>query len=240
MSKIMRNLQEIKRKIKENLAQTKKEDVDLNSINDNVETVDSYFESLDNIIYINIGGEKISRLMLKYIYKYSYILSIKADIINIKTNNKDDPYFIDICLDAWETLYDIIRLNPIANIKTELTLYTNAETDILEFEGKNLFGDDWSIIKKKIKFSTKFNSELNYELLNQYNEMNFLDKKYTTSLCCFCNIESRKASKMNKILIKDEYTRKSLNKSSILNGFYMSCVTCDPNRNRPILVNNNM
>lgn len=94
--------------------------------------------------------------------------------------------------------------------------------------------------KKKIKFSTKFNSELNYELLNQYNEMNFLDKKYTTSLCCFCNIESRKASKMNKILIKDEYTRKSLNKSSILNGFYTSCVTCDPNRNRPILVNNNM
>lgn len=234
MSKIMKNLLEIKKKIKENLA-SKKEEVELNSIDDNTESVESYFESVDKIIYLNIGGQKISRIVLKYILRYPFILSIKADITKVNINNKNDPFFIDICLDVWETLYDIIRLNPITNVKTEFTMYTNAEIDILEFEGNNLFGEDWKTITRKVKFIAKNISQKSYDALNQYNELGYLDKKYPNSVCCFCNTNNKLVPKLNKILITDESIRNVINKNAIFSYYYLSCVNCDPNKNRPII-----
>lgn len=234
MSSIIANLKSIKDKVSNlkelsilsepNLFDSRKSRVEMKTI--------EFFKNSKNTVLLNIGGEKIipSNLVLYLNFKHNLTILNK---LNSYDKTKKDPVFIDITLDAWETLSQIIRINPDKLNKTtkldeKISVYTATEIPILEVYAANLFGSDWDYLKKRFEFVyLTINRRLTF--LSKNNDVEAESQLWGSDVKIKCYI----CGKLNDgNFWKQKYSSKKREDDYVIRGYYATCITCDATKTK--------
>mmetsp|Transcript_33539 Transcript_33539/g.34845 ORF Transcript_33539/g.34845 Transcript_33539/m.34845 type:complete len:235 (-) Transcript_33539:61-765(-) len=230
MSSIIANLKSIKDKIANfgNLKDSEKpEEKSSEERKKRVKSkVENYFKNTKTV-FLNIGGEAIIPSAVHIYLDFSYQLSIKEKIKTIKENSLEKPLFIDMSFDVWETLAEIIRINP--SEPHGNLIYTKADLPVLEVEAARLFLSDWSRIKSML--SIKYLPETKrLKLLKSYQEKGVVDnvsnlwESKIKIKCYICGVAN------DGKLWKLKYSNSSRRDDFVVDGYFATCKKCDPEK----------
>ena len=192
-----------------------------------LEKTKNYFESINEIIQLNIGGEEIIQSKLSFYKSCTLKLSFLEKLIehyqNIERRSK--PFFINISIESWEVVTEIIRrLDSL--YKEKINILTRVEIPVLEVEAENIFLDDWKLIKKSINlkympFNKRFTalSEMTTKELNE-NTITW-DRKVKIQ-CYICGKENQGE------FWKIKHSNATRLDYFVVNGYFGTCRICDP------------
>lgn len=226
MTSIIADLKNIKEKI-QGMDLAENNENEINNEKSRKERVEmklkNFFDTIDQCILLNIGGEIIVKTCIDIYLQFNYKLTI---IDKLKSYKHSEPLFLDFSSEVWETLVEIIRINPIPS-ENEYNIYTKADICVLEEEAKVLFDVDWQKIKKLIKlhylpinkkliFLNEESSRFPSESDNAFWDSTALINCY---LCGKVNNGSFWKIKHSSSTRSDEF---------VLNGYFGTCMTCDP------------
>ncbi len=191
-----------------------------------------FLKNCKNTILLNIGGEKIISSNLVLYLNFKHNLSILNKLKSFDKSKKD-PVFIDITLDAWESLSQIIRINPDKlNKSTKLTdkicILTTTDIPILEAYALILFESDWEFLRKLFDFQyLTINKRLTF--LSKNTDVELDSQLWNSDVKIKCYV----CGKLNDgNFWKQKYSLKKREDEYVIKGYYATCLTCDPSKTK--------
>lgn len=224
MASIINNLNKVKEKLalmnhqKNNEVTTDFKDAKSRMLN----KVNLFFKDYENKIEMNIGGERTIKCSKNTFLDFSYFLSIRKQI----EDYNGSPIFVDISYDLWEPMNEIIRLNPL-NDFSSYNIIVKSEMALINSEAEKLFGNDWSKIKKLVKFvndhSNKRLNSINEKEKSLLNHSNLFWNS-DVSIKCFKCLKENEGGNLWRIRCSG---KKLKNSEFIFNDHYACCIFCD-------------